>query len=120
MFTEVTKHIWLEALKSGKFRWCKENLSFNYVDGKCHCALGVLAAIHRQLSPRGVYIVTRDGVRNQASTASLTWYNPRSKHFEYGFGLGPKTQSKIAELNDQGGRYPIEYIESLKSNVSHK
>lgn len=117
-FTQEIKQTWLDALASGQFKYGSERLSRYTLNGPRYDALGVLAKVHGCLE-RGTFVVEKDGVVHRASDVSLIWWNPEDQKFEFHFGLGPKTQSTIAELNDKTGRWPVGYISKLKTGVTH-
>ena len=116
-FTEEAKTKWLSALESGKYKFGTEKLFRYTTNGPVLDALGVLAKEHNMLDRRGTFVITHNGQVHKASDVSLIWWNPIDKRFEFFFGLGPKTQAQIAELNDTTGKWPVSFIRKLKTDI---
>lgn len=93
---EKIKKLWLEALRSGKYKQCKYRLYNDKEDA--YCCLGILCEIHRKQTKSNKNYWTKKGDKYVAGNAKSSFSLPENvskwANIEY------KNEKDLVELND--------------------
>lgn len=100
------KKKWLAAMRSGKYKHTRDTL----FDGKCHCALGVLADISPAVFEKDKTSAGKIFYRGKLSQARS--FGTIHKQERKALGLTVTQTNTIAWINDSTNNYDkvIEYI----------